>query len=72
MDEFRNTNGYSFSWTQSYNPYYGMSSGEIYQDLTVREEMIRIEAVDNIIQNMLTYPDAEVILNKIRQGDKDD
>lgn len=70
MDEFRNTNGYSFSWTQpylptSYNPFYE-------RKVDVSEEMIRIEAVDNIIQNMLTYPDAEVILNKIRQGDKDD
>jgi hypothetical protein len=44
-----------------------MSAGEIYQDLSVREEMIRIEAVDNIVQNMLTYPDAEAILLKIRQ-----
>jgi len=34
--------------------------------------MIRIEAVDNIVQNMLTYPDAEAILLKIRQGDTDD
>jgi len=72
MDEFPNTNGYSFSWTQPYNSYYGMSAGEIYQDLTVREEMIRIEAVDNIVQNMLTYPDAEAILLKIRQGDTND
>ena len=67
MDEFRNTNGYSFSWSQPYNSYRGMSAGEIYQDLSVREEMIRIEAVDNIVQNMLTYPDAEAILLKIRQ-----
>lgn len=66
MAESPNTNGYSFSWTQSYNPYYGMSAGEIYQDLTLREEMIRIEAVDNIIQSMLTYPDADAIMNKIR------
>ena len=72
MDEFPNTNGYSFSWSQPYNSYYGMSAGEIYQDLTVREEMIRIEAVDNIVQNMLTYPDAEAILLKIRQGDTND
>ena len=72
MAESPNTNGYSFSWSQPYNSYYGMSAGEIYQDLTVREEMIRIEAVDNIVQNMLTYPDAEAILLKIRQGDTDD
>ena len=72
MDEFRNTNGYSFSWSQPYNSYSGMSAGEIYQDLSVREEMIRIDAVDNIVQNMLTYPDADAIINKIRQGESDD
>ena len=61
MDEFPNTNGYSFSWTQPYtvsmNPFYNTSS--------VHDEMIRIEAVDNIVQNMLTYPAAEAIINKL-------
>ena len=68
MDEFPYTNGYSFSWTQPYN----VSMNPFYQSQSVHDEMVRIEAVDNIIQNMLTYPDAEAILLKIRQkGDKD-
>jgi len=68
MDEFPNTNGYSFSWTQPYN----VSANPFYQDMAVHDELVRIEAVDNIVQNMLTYPDAEAILLKIRQGDTDD
>lgn len=60
MDEFPNINGYSFSWTQSYP-----SLNPVYSSTTVRDEMIRIECVDNIVQNMLTYPDAETIINTI-------
>jgi hypothetical protein len=40
------------------------------RDARVEEELIRIDAVDNIVQNMLTYPDAEAILNKIRKESK--
>lgn len=64
MDEFHNTNGYnwSYSWTQSYP-----SLNPVYSSAAARDEMIRIECVDNIVQNMLTYPDAERILNTIQQ-----
>ena len=70
MDEFRNTNGYSFSWTQpylptSYNPFY-----ERARDLRLEEEVDRLEMVDRWVDAMLTYPDADAILNKIRhKGD---
>ena len=72
MAESPNTNGYSFSWTQPYsvpshNPFYGMSSGEIYNQLTLEEEMAKIEMVDRWVDAMLTYPDADAIMNKIRQ-----
>ena len=76
MDEFPNTNGYSFSWTQPYNSlnaWFGSPQAQsAAQDRRVEEEMIRIEAVDNIIQNMLTYPDAEVILKKITKEQRHD
>lgn len=67
MDEFRNTNGYSFSWTQpylptSYNPFY-----ERARDLRLEEEVDKLDMVDRWVDAMLTYPDAEVILNKIRR-----
>lgn len=55
----------STSWTQpylptNYNPFYQPSPEHV-----VTEELIRIAAVDNIINKMLTYPDAEAIINKI-------
>ena len=70
MTDRRNTDGnwtINHSWTQPYP-----SMNPFYQDTTVRDEMIRIEAVDNIVQSMLTYPDAERIMNKLRgQGGSD-
>ena len=63
----------STSWTQpylptSYNPFYTPSPEHV-----ATEEMIRIAAVDNIVQNMLTYPDAERILNTVmNKGDLND
>tara|TARA_E500000178_G_scaffold349209_1_gene405756 strand:- start:203 stop:409 length:207 start_codon:yes stop_codon:yes gene_type:complete len=68
MDEFPNTNGYSFKWTQpylpvSYNPFYERKTD-------IAEEMARIEMVDNWVNAMLTFPDAERILNKIRKESK--
>ena len=75
MAKSPNTNpfdGYSASWTQpylptSYNPFYSPSPEHV-----ATEEMIRIEAVDNIVQNMLTYPDAERIINKLMKENRHD
>ena len=64
MAEFHNTNGYSFSWTQPYT----VSMNPFYTNTSVYDEMVRIAAVDNIVQSMLTYPDADAIMNKIRYG----
>lgn len=64
MDEFRNTNGYSFSWTQPYT----VSTNQFYHSTgSVDDEIKRLEMVDRWVDSMLTYPDAEVILNKIRR-----
>lgn len=74
MAEFPNTDpfkGYSVSWTQPYqslNEFFrGKSCEEIYQDLSVEQEIDRLEAVDRIVQNQLTYPEAEAIINKVKQ-----
>ena len=75
MAEYPNTNpfdGYSASWTQpylptSYNPFYSPSPEHV-----ATQEMIRIEAVDNIVQNMLTYPDAEAIISKVIKENRHD
>ena len=55
------------SWTQpylptSFNPFY-----ERARDLRVEAEIDRLEAVDRIVQNQLTYPEAEAIINKVKQ-----
>lgn len=64
MDEFRNIGGYSISWTQPYtismNPFYNTPSSS-------HDEMIRIEAVDRLVESGLTHPEADRILNKLRQ-----
>jgi len=71
MDEFPNTRGYSVSWTQPYttlNSWFASPQvTSLVRDAQVEEELIRIDAVDNIVQNMLTYPDADAIINKIKQ-----
>lgn len=74
MAEFPNTDpfkGYSVSWTQPYqslNEFFrGKSCEEIYHDLSVEQEIDRLEAVDRIVQNQLTYPEAEAIINKVKQ-----
>lgn len=64
MAVFRNTNGFSYSWSQ---PYSVTSHNPFYQDMTVHDELVRIEAVDRIVQNQLTYPEAEAIINTIKQ-----
>lgn len=73
---------YDFSWTQPYvnmegfglfsDQYKGMSSGDIYQKMQEEEatakEMALLTSIDEQVENMLTYPDAEAILNKIKEA----
>ena len=77
MAEFPNTDpfkGYSASWTQpylptSYNPFY-----QSVQDKQLELELDRLDAVDVLVDEMLTYPDAERIINKLtkQRGDSND
>lgn len=66
MTDRPNMRGYSFTWTQPYsvslNPFYQSVS-----DAQLELELDRLDAVDVLVDEMLTYPDAERILNKIRQ-----
>ena len=53
-------------WTQpdlptSYNPFYQPSP-----EYAATEEMIRINAVDKIVDSMDSYPDADAIIKKIK------
>jgi len=56
-------NGYSFSWTQPYN----VSMNPFYQksELTVKEELERLNEIDDQVSLMDSYPDAEKLLKII-------
>lgn len=74
-------NGYSFSWTQPYTnwqPYqfqdFSKQEQKDFNDVkrvvdakACEAELRIVEMVDRWVDAMLTYPDAEVIMNKIRQ-----
>mgnify|MGYP000633145065 CR=1 FL=1 len=43
------------------------SMNPLYQDQIILNELQRLDDIDRAVQNMLTYPDAERIINKLRQ-----
>jgi hypothetical protein len=64
----------SHSWTQPYlptnfNPFYQPSPEHV-----VTVELIKLNEIDKQVQNMLTYPDAERIINSIvkQRGESND
>jgi len=64
-------NGYSTSWTQpylptSYNPF-DTPKARVAGVNSVTEEMIRITAVDNIVDEMLTYPLALELITRAKE-----
>ena len=73
-DPFNNTWSYDWSWTQPYvsmNDFFqGKDCGEIYEALSVEQEIDSLDKADEAVQKMLTYPEAEAILNKIRKESK--
>jgi len=73
MTDRRNTDGnwtISHSWTQPYpsmNSFYDMN-----QVVDIQEQLRTIEMVDDWVDAMLTYPDAERIMNKIQKENRHD
>lgn len=71
---------YDFSWTQPYvnmegfglfsEQFKGMNSEEVYQDLSVKEEIDRLDETEETVQNMLTYPEAQSIIADIMKQRK--
>lgn len=59
------------SWTQpylpmSYNPFY-----ERAPQPSTEEILAKLEMIDNWVDSMLTYPDAESIINRVmKQGER--
>jgi len=53
---------YSFSWTQKYN---GWTAPQIYHDLKVQDELKRLDEIDKLVENRLTFPEVEAILSTV-------
>lgn len=41
------------------------------QEITVSNELARLDFLEDEVQSMLTYPDAEAIINTIKEGNND-
>ena len=69
MDVVKNFN-MTYSWTQPYTSLNSFFQSKAVQDrvndLTIEEQLDKIEMVDRWVDAMLTYPDADAIMNKIR------
>ena len=54
----------TYSWKQ---PYLSMNH-EVYvpREILVQRELDLLDEIDRRVQNLLTYPDAERIINKLR------
>ena len=62
---------YSGSWTEPYNTMQGFglfSDPKEQFDQKTRKEMEIIVSTDKMVDKMLTFPDVEAILNKIRSN----
>ena len=61
----------NYSWTQPYNQ--PTSFNPFYQaQTTVERELEQLNCIDLLVDEMLTYPDAEAILNKIKKDNAND
>ena len=64
-------NGYTASWTQPYvtlNQFFTSDTcQQIHNDRTVERELDRLERVDKLVESQLTYPEADAIINKVKQ-----
>lgn len=58
-------NGYSFSFTQSYP---GYTWPETDPQIAVTNELARLDFLEQQVQEMLTYPDAERIIKHIQEN----
>ena len=68
MEDFnRKLNSMPYGISYSFSmPYPGWPKEQF--DQTTQKELDRIASIDKLVDNMLTYPDAEAILNKIKEA----
>lgn len=60
--------GYSFSFTQPYPSFFTQEMKDLIKERKVEDEIDALDRTDEVVQNMLTYPDAEAILKKIKEA----
>jgi hypothetical protein len=71
----KETWSYDWSWTQPYVSMEGFFNSKPVRELAQKnsqedatlKEMSLLDSIDENVQNMLTYPEAESILNKIKK-----
>lgn len=70
----KETWSYDWSWTQPYvsmNEFFqGKECKDINHALSLEDEIDALDKADEMVDKMLTYPDAEAILNKIKEQRK--
>lgn len=62
---------YNFSWTQPYPSFFTQEMKDLINERKVEEELDALDRADEAVQNMLTFPDVEAILNKIKEANND-
>lgn len=64
----KDTWSYDFSWTQPYIEMQGFFTPKEQVDQTTRKELDRIASIDKQIDLMDRYPDAEVMIERLKKG----
>lgn len=57
----------NFGWVQPYS-YSQFTAADIFRQLSITEELARLNTVDKIVETMDTYPDAEKIIQNIKKS----
>lgn len=67
----KDTWSYDWSWTQPYvsmNEFFqGREVRDIMKEQKTEKELALLDSIDESVNEMLTFPDVEAILNKIRR-----
>ena len=68
---FNNTWSTNYTYSQPYPSFFTQEMKDLINERKIEDEIDALDRTDEIVQNMLTYPDAEAILNKIKEASDD-
>ena len=63
--------GYSYTFTQPYPSFFTQEMKDLIRERKVEQELDNLDRADEAVQNMLTFPDVEAILSKIKETKHD-